>query len=87
MESRFNKYKTENKTAQTHIANINNFIDWQYKTGLDLIEKEIQDLKRRIDAGNAPAIFSTKVDKLIKLGETIEGVYETYHFNKESKNN
>lgn len=82
MESRFEKYKSSNKAASTHIANINNFIDWQYENGLDMIEREIEDLQRRIDNGNAPAIFSNKVDLLIKLGECIEKVHETYHFNR-----
>lgn len=82
MESRFSKYKTESKVASTHIANINNFIDWQYDKGLDLIEKEIKDLQERINGGNAPAIFSTKVNQLINLGECIEKLHSTYHYNK-----
>lgn len=84
MESRFDKYKGDGKAASTHIANINNFIDWQFETGLDLIEKEITDLQKRIDKGNAPAIFSNKKSLLISLGETIEKLHETYHFNKDN---
>lgn len=82
MESRFDKYKSEGKAQSTHIANINSFIDWQFDKGLDLIEKEINDLQSRIDKGNAPAIFSNKVDQLINLGECIERLHETYHYNK-----
>lgn len=82
MESRFNKYKNTGKETSTHIANINNFIDWQYENGLDLIEREINDLQMRIDKGNAPAIFSNKINQLISLGECIEKIHETYHFNK-----
>lgn len=81
MESRFNKYKSENKSVATHIANINSFIDSMYNS-LDLIELEINDLQRRIDEGNAPAIFSNKIDHLIKLGERIENAHETYHYNR-----
>jgi hypothetical protein len=82
MESRFNKYKTENKTAQTHIANINNFIDWQYKTGLDLIEKEINSLQNQINGGADNKMFPKKINLLISLGELIEKTHEAYHFNK-----
>ena len=82
MESRFNKYKREGKAASNHIANTNNFIDWNFDKGLDLIEKEINDLQSRINAGNAPAIFSNKVNQLINLGECIERLHETYHYNK-----
>lgn len=82
MESRFSKYKSEGKTVSSQIANINNFIDWNYEKGLDLIEREINDLQGRINAGNAPAIFSKKVSQLISLGECIEHLHETYHFNK-----
>lgn len=82
MESRFNKYKSEGKAASNHIANTNNFIDWNFDKGLDLIEKEINDLQSRINAGNAPAIFSNKVNQLINLGECIERLHETYHYNK-----
>jgi hypothetical protein len=87
MESRFNKYKDEGQTLSTHIANINSFIDWLFKDGNNLIEEEIQDLTRRINGGNAPAIFGKKKRELIKLGEDIEQLYETYHFNKDSKDN
>ena len=82
MESRFSKYKSEGKTMSDHIANINNYIDWNYNTGLDMIEKEINSLQSHIEGGNAPAIFSNKKDLLIKLGECIEKLHETYHFNK-----
>lgn len=87
MESRFNKYKTEGKAMSSQIANINNYIDWNFDKGLDLIEKEINALQQKIDAGNAPAIFSNKVNSLINLGECIEKLHETYHFNKDSKDN
>ena len=87
MESRFNKYKNEGQSASSHIANINSFIDWLFKEGNNIIEEEIKDLSRRIDGGNAPAMFSRKKKELIKLGEDIENLYETYHFNKESKDN
>ena len=82
MESRFSKYKTEGKIVSSQIANINNFIDWNFDKGLDLIEKEIKALQAKIDAGNAPAIFTTKINGLINLGECIEKLHETYHFNK-----
>jgi len=87
MGSRFDKYKSEGKAISNHISNINNFIDWNYDSGLDLIEKEIKDLQGRIDRGNAPAIFSNKVNGLIKLGECIEALHEIYHFNKTTKDN
>ena len=82
MESRFNKYKTEGKSLSTQIANINTFIDHLFDKGLDIIEKEINSLKEKVDKGNAPTIFSVKIDQLIKLGECIEALHETYHFNK-----
>lgn len=82
MESRFNKYKSEGKATSSHIANINSFIDYNYDKGLDLIEKEIDSLQAKIDAGNAPTIFHKKIKELIALGECIEKVHETYHFNK-----
>lgn len=87
MESRFDKYKSNGKATSSHIANINNFIDWNFNTGLDLIEKEIEDLQAKIDAGNAPAIFNSKVDGLIRLGECIENIHKTYHFNRDNKAN
>lgn len=87
MESRFSKYKNEGKSMSSQIANINNFIDWNYEKGLDLIEREIKALQTKIDAGNAPAIFSNKISHLINLGECIEKLHETYHFNKNSKDN
>jgi len=82
MESRFSKYKSNGKTVSDHIANINSFINWNFDKGLDLIEKEIHSLQEKIDRGNAPAIFSNKVNQLISLGECIEKLHETYHFNK-----
>ena len=82
MESRFNKYKNEGKAMSNHIANINNYIDWNFDQGLDLIEKEIGSLQEKIDSGNAPAMFGKKVKELITLGECIEKLHETYHFNK-----
>ena len=87
MESRFVKYEEntqelKNNKMASHIANVNNFIDWLYKKGLDLIEKEIESLQSKIDEGNAPAIFSKKIKLLIALGKAIENVYEVYHFNK-----
>jgi len=82
MESRFDKYKSGGKEASSHIANINNYIDWNFDKGLDLIEKEIASLQKHIDGGNAPAIFSNKKSLLIDLGECIERLHETYHFNK-----
>ena len=85
MESRFSKYKTEGKTMSSQIANINNFIDWNFDKGLDLIEKEIKALQAKVDAGNAPAIFTNKINGLINLGECIEALHETYHFNKNNK--
>ena len=87
MESRFNKYKTEGKATSTQIANINTYIDWNFEKGLDLIEKEITSLQQKIDAGSAPPIFTNKVNGLISLGECIERLHETYHFNKDSKDN
>jgi uncharacterized protein YaaR (DUF327 family) len=82
MESRFDKYTNNNSKTASHIANINNFIDYLYSTGNDTIEEEIKDLQSRINAGGAPAIFSSKVNELLALGRCIEKVYATYHFNK-----
>ena len=87
MESRFDKYKTEGKAVSSHIANINNYMDWNFDKGLDLIEKEINSLQAKVDAGNAPAIFTNKINSLITLGECIEKLHETYHFNRDSKDN
>lgn len=87
MESRFDKYKSEGKAMSTQIANINNFIDWNFDKGLDLIEREINALQDKVDKGNAPAIFTNKINGLINLGECIEKLYETYHFNKNNKDN
>lgn len=84
MESRFEKYKSDSKAASSHIANIHNYIDWNFDKGLDLIEKEIASLQKHIDGGNAPAIFSNKKSQLISLGECIEKLHETYHFNKDN---
>jgi hypothetical protein len=85
MESRFSKYKSDGKNMQSHIANVNNFIDYMYDTGLDLIEKEVEDLDKRIKTGNAPAIFTQKKNKLIELGEEIEAIHEVYYFGKDNK--
>ena len=87
MESRFSKYKSEGKAVSNHIANINNYIDWNYDKGLDLIEKEINSLQEKVNRGNAPAIFTNKINGLIALGECIERLHETYHFNKDNKEN
>ena len=87
MESRFNKYKSEGKVVADGIANINNYIDWNYEKGLDLIEKEINSLQSLMDSGHDNGMFPKKVKQLISLGETIEKLYETYHFNKDSKDN
>lgn len=84
MESRFSKYENNGKTISDHIANINSFIDYNFSVGLDLVEAEVQDLQKRIDAGNAPAIFSNKKDLLIEFGKSIEKLHETYHFNKDN---
>ena len=87
MESRFNKYKTEGKAMSDQIANINNFIDWSYDKGLDLIEEEINSLRSLIDRGENNGMFPKKIEQLISLGEKIEQLHETYHFNKDSKGN
>ena len=84
MESRFSKYKSEGKQESSHIANINSFIDMNYESGLDLVEKEIKSLQSHIDKGNAPAIFSNKKKLLIEFGECVEKLHETYHFNKDN---
>lgn len=92
--SRFAKYKTEtsketstnNSAVYNHIKNVNNFIDYLYGRGNDIIESEIKDLKNRLENGGAP-IFGTKVEQLIELGECIEKVYRTYHYNKENTGN
>lgn len=82
MESRFDKYKTEGKATSTHIANINNYIDWNFDKGLDLIEKEIADLQKKINGGADNKMFPKKIDLLINLGELIEKIHECYHYNK-----
>lgn len=82
MESRFEKYKTGDKATSSQIANINNYIDWNFEKGLDLIEKEIGSLKDKIDNGADNKMFPKKIDLLINLGECIEKIHETYHFNK-----
>ena len=82
MESRFSKYKSEGSNVASHIANVNNFIKYLNNTGLDLIEKEIQSLQKKIDTGDFPPIFKQKVERLVNLGEAIEAVYNSYHFNK-----
>ena len=60
------------------ISNINNYIDWNFDKGLDLIEKEINSLQEKINKGNAPTIFSNKVTSLIHLGETSESIHWDY---------
>ncbi len=87
MESRFSKYETGNRSQSEQIASINNYIDWNYDKGLEVIEKEINALQRKIDGGNAPAIFGQKVNHLISLGKSIEQLHETYYFNKGNNNN
>ena len=87
MKSRFDKYKSDGTVMSSQIANINNYIDWNFEKGLDLIEKEINSLQSKVDAGNAPTIFTNKINGLINLGECIEELHETYHFNKDSKDN
>ena len=84
MESRFSKYRNSGANASNHIANIHSFIDWLHSEGNNIIEDEIKDLTRRIEAGGAPPIFSNKKEELIDLGENIEKVYNTYHFNKDN---
>lgn len=86
MESKFSKYKSEGKAVSNHIANVNSFIDLMYDKGRDLFVAEIEDLTRRIEAGGAPPIFTSKRSQLIDLGEAIERLYETYHFNKSKDN-
>ena len=87
MESRFSKYKSEGKATSDQIANINNYIDWNYDKGRDLIENEIISLKALIDKGENNSMFPKKINKLISLGELIEDLHETYHFNKDNKDN
>lgn len=82
MESRFNKYKSEGKATSDQIANINNFIDWSYEKGLDLIEKEINSLQALIERGEDNSMFPKKIDQLIVLGQEIEKIHEMYHFNR-----
>jgi len=82
MKSRFNKYKSEGKAASSQIANINNFIDWNFDKGLDLIEKEINSLQNQINGGADNKMFPKKINLLISLGELIEKTHEAYHFNK-----
>lgn len=85
MERRFDKYKSESKVTADQIANINSFIDWCFNKGRDLIEKEIQSLEYLIDRGEDNAMFPKKINQLIALGEKIEDLYETYHFNRENR--
>lgn len=82
MESRFSKYKSESKATSDQIANINNFIDYLYSKGLDMVENEIHSLNELMKRGENNAMFPKKVDQLIALGEDIERLYESYHFNK-----
>lgn len=87
MESRFSKYESVNngKSISNHIANVNTFVGWLGSKGCDLIEKEIQLLSEKINAGTAPAIFSQKVSSLIELGKAIEKVHEVYTFNRKTE--
>ena len=84
MESRFSKYKSEGKAISDQIANINNFIDWSYDKGLDLIEKEINSLQSLIARGENNAMFPKKIDQLIAFGEKIEQLHDSYHFNRDN---
>jgi len=84
MESRFSKYKSNGKAVSDHIASVNNYINWEHDNALDLIEAEIQDLNKRIADGDTNKMFPQKIDLLIKHGETIEQLYNTYHFNREN---
>lgn len=86
MESRFDKYKSESKAQSSQIANINNFIDWNFEKGLDLIEKEINSLQGQINNGADNKMFPKKINLLIGLGELIEKTHEAYHFNKNKDN-
>jgi hypothetical protein len=84
MESRFSKYKSEKKEASNQIANINNYIDWNYSKGLDMIEKEINSLQSLIEGGRDNKMFPMKINQLIALGECIEKIHEIYHFGKDN---
>jgi len=84
MESRFNKYKSEGKVVSDQIANINNFIDWSFDKGLDLIENEVKSLKSLIARGENNAMFPKKINQLIAFGEDIEQLHDSYHFNKDN---
>lgn len=84
MESRFSKYKSSGKTASDHIANINSHINWEHDKALDIVEAEIQDLKRRIAEGDNNKMFPKKIEWLIRYGEDIEQLYEIYHFNRDN---
>lgn len=85
MESRFSKYENSSMAISNQIANINNYIDWNYKSGLDLIEKEINALQELIGRGEENKMFPKKINELITLGKSIEKLYDTYHFNRGSK--
>ena len=89
MESRFNKYESNNISSNsnlsTHIANVNQFINRLYSE-LDLIEKEIESLSVQINSGTYPPMFKIKKECLIKLGKSIEDTYEAYHFNRPALN-
>ena len=85
MESRFSKYENEGKTVSDHIANINNYIDWNFEKGLDLIEKEIKSLDELNERDGVRPMFVQKKKDLIALGKCIERVHESYHFNKDTK--
>ena len=65
--SKFSKYDKSGKSVSDHIANVNSFIDLMYEKGCDLLVAEIDDLDRRINAGGAPPIFTSKRDHLSVL--------------------
>ena len=87
MESRFDKYMNDGKTMSMQIASINNFIDWNYQNGLDLIEEEINALQGLIKKGESNKMFPKKINQLIDLGKCIEQLYDSYHFNRSNSNN
>jgi hypothetical protein len=87
MESRFSKYKSEGSAMSNQIANINNYIDWNFDSGLNIIEKEINSLRELNARDGERPMFKKKEKQLIALGEMIEQLYETYHYNKDNKEN
>ena len=83
---RFDKYKNAGSKTSDQIADINNYIDWNFNK-LQLIEDEINSLQGFINNGHNNGMFPQKIKKLIALGEIIEDLHETYHFNKDSQDN